>query len=125
MSITTSVDNDKQLTTHTVIGEVYFEEEMTTLKQFWEGQTTKNALWDFRKASLARVSSKETETIMDYIKHHSGKCSVGKTALVASGDLEYGILRMAQTLAEIKGFYLQLEIFRSFEEAIQWLGEEE
>jgi hypothetical protein len=125
MSITTSVDNDKQLTTHTVIGEVSFEKGMTTLKQFWEGQTKRNVLWDFRNASLVRVSSQEAEAIMDYIKHYSGKCSVGKTALVASGDLEYGMLRMAQTLAEIKGFSLQLEIFRSFKEAIQWLGEEE
>ena len=125
MSITTSVDNDKQLTTHTVIGEVSFEEGMTTLKQFWEGQATRNVLWDFRKASLTCVSVRETEAIMDYIKHHSEKYSGGKTALVASGDLEYGILRMAQTLAEIKGFSLQMEIFRSFKEAIQWLGEEE
>jgi hypothetical protein len=125
MSITTSVDNDKQLTTHTVIGEVSFEKGMTTLKQFWEGQTKRNVLWDFRNASLVRVSSQEAEAIMDYIKHYSGKCSVDKTALVASGDLEYGMLRMAQTLAEIKGFSLQLEIFRSFKEAIQWLGEEE
>ena len=124
MSITTSVDNDKQLTTHTVIGEVSFEEEMTTLKKFWEGQTTRNVMWDFRKASLARVSSGKTEAIMDYIKHHSGKYSGGKTALVASGDLEYGLSRFSQTLAEMKSYPLQLEVFRSFEAAIQWLGEE-
>ncbi len=40
MSITINVDNDKHLTTHTVIGEISFEEVMTTLKQFWEGQPT-------------------------------------------------------------------------------------
>jgi hypothetical protein len=124
MSITTSVDNEKQLTTHTVTGEVSFEEGMTNLKQFWESQATRKVLWDFRKASFARVSSIETEAIIDYINLHSEKFSGSKIALVASGDLEYGMVRMAQTIAEIKGFSLHMEIFRSFKEAIQWLGEE-
>lgn len=125
MPITTSIDNDRQLTIHTVTGEASFEEGMATFRQFWEGRPTMNVLWDFRKADLARVSSKETEAMMDYIKHYSEKRSGGKTALVVSGDLEYGLSRMAQTLAEIKSLSIQIEIFRSFKEAIQWLGEEE
>ena len=125
MPITTSVDSDKQLTTHTVIGEASFEEGMTTLKQFWEGQPTMNVLWDFRKASLARVSSEETEAIMNYIKRHSEKRSGGKTALVVSGDLEYGLSRMSQMLADLHSISLQMEVFRSFKEAIQWLGQGE
>ena len=43
--------------------------------------------------------------------------------LVASGDLEYGLSRFSQTLAEIKNYPLQIEVFRSFEAAIQWLEE--
>ncbi len=125
MPITTSVDNEKQLTTHTVIGQVSFEEGMETLKQSLEVQPTRNVLWDFRKASLARVSSKETEAMMNYIQHHSEKRSGGKTALVASGNLEYGLSRMAETLAEIKTISIQINAFRSFKEAIQWFGEEE
>ncbi len=125
MPITTTIDHDRQLTIHTVTGEPSFEEGMATLKQSLEGKPTRNVLWDFRKASLARVSSKETEAMMDYIKHHSEKRSGGKTALVASGDLEYGLSRIAQALAEIKSFSFQMEVFRSLKEAIQWLGEEE
>ena len=67
MPITTTTDHDRQLTIHTVTGEPAFEDGMATLKQFWEGQPTMNVLWDFRKASLARVSFEETEAIMDYI----------------------------------------------------------
>ena len=125
MSITTSVENDNQLTIHTVTGEASFEEGITTLKQFYEDRPTMNTLWDFRTANLVRLSSKETEAIMDYIKHHSEKRSGGKTALVVSGDLEYGLSRMAQALAEIKSLSFQMEIFRSFKEAIQWIGEGE
>jgi hypothetical protein len=125
MPITTTIDHDRQLTIHTATGEPDFEEGMATLKRFWEGQPTMNELWDFRKAGLDRVSFEETEAIMDYIKRHSEKRSGGKTALVASGDLEYGLSRFSKSLAEIKSYPLQVEVFRSFKEAIRWLGEKE
>ncbi len=124
MPITTEIDNDKQLTTHTVIGDVTFEEFMTTLKQFWENLQTINVLWDFRKSGVSDVSTKEAVAVANYVKHLSGKRIEGKTALVASVDLWYGISRMAQTLGEIKGLSFQMEIFKSYEEAIQWLSEE-
>jgi hypothetical protein len=121
MTITSSVDDDKQLTIHTVIGEASFEEGMSTLRQFWEGRPTINVLWDFRKASLARVTAEETEETMNYIKRHSAKRSGGKTALVVSGELEYGLSRMSQAFGEIKNLTLEIEVFRSYEDAIEWL----
>ena len=126
MSITTSVDNDKQLTTHTVIGEVSFEEGMTTLKQFWEDRPTMNVLWDYRKGSLARVSSVDFERIVDYVTVHSEKRAGGKTALVGTKDLEFAMSRTFKTFSEIGNLPFQVEAFRSIEEANQWFdGEEE
>lgn len=84
MPITATIDHDRQLAIQTVIGEPFFEEGMATLKQFWEGQHTRNVLWDFRKASLAGVSSIEEKAITDYIKSHSEKSSGGKTPLNGS-----------------------------------------
>ena len=125
MSITTSVDNDKQLTTHTVIGEVSFEEGMTTLKQFWEDRPTMNVLWDYRKGSLARVSSVDLERMVDYVTVHSEKRAGGKTAIVVSRDLESGLSRVLDTLRDISRVPFQLQDFRSMEKANQWLDEEE
>jgi hypothetical protein len=125
MSITTSVDNDKQLTTHTVIGEVSFEEGMTTLKQFWEDRPTMNVLWDFRKGSLARVSSVDFERIVDYVTVHSEKRAGGKTAIVVLRNLESGLSRILETLRDIRRVPFQLQVFRSMEKANQWLDEEE
>jgi len=125
MPITTTIDHDRELTIHTVAGEPSFEEGMATIKQFWEGQPTMNVLWDFRKASLPGLSLKETEAITDYIKHHWEKRSGGKSALVVLGDLEYTVSRIAQPLAEMNSFSIQMKIFRTFKEAIQWLGEGE
>jgi hypothetical protein len=124
MSITTSVDNDKQLTTHTVIGEVSFEEGMTTLKQFWEDRPTMNVLWDYRKGSLARVSSVDLERMVDYVSVHSEKRAGGKTAIIVSRDLESGLSRVLDTLRDIRRVPFQLQVFRSMEKANQWLDEE-
>jgi hypothetical protein len=124
MRITTEVDNDNQLTTHTVIREVTFEDALTTLNQFWEGHQTKNVLWDLRKAVVADFSSKEAKIVSNYIKNHLEKRPEGKTAMVVSGDLEYGLSRMVQTLGEIRGLSLQIGVFRSFKEATLWLEEE-
>jgi hypothetical protein len=125
MPITTSVDNDKQLTTHTVIGEISFEEVMTTLRQFWEGQLTISVLWDFRKGSMARFSFIEIERVADYVTFQAEKRTGRKTATVVSRESEYGLSRLINTLRVIRKVPLQLKIFRSMEEANQWLDEEE
>jgi hypothetical protein len=125
MSITTSVDNDKQLTTHTVIGEVSFEEGMTTLKQFWEDRPTMNVLWDYRKGSLSRVPAVDLEVMVDYVTVHSEKRAGGKTAIVVSRDLESRLSRVLDTLRDIRRVPFQLQVFRSMEKANQWLDEEE
>ena len=125
MSIETSVDNDKQLTTHTVNGEIFFEEVMTTLRQFWEGQLTMNVLWDFRKGSMAQFSFIEIERVADYVTFQAEKRAGGKTATVVSRDSEYGLSRLIDTLRDMRKVPLQLKIFRSIEKANQWLEEEE
>jgi hypothetical protein len=81
-------------------------------------------LWDFSKASLSRISSNQIETILDYIKQHAEKRAGGKTAIVVSKTLEYGMSRMIQTLSELISIPLEIKIFRSIEEAVQWLGKE-
>jgi hypothetical protein len=122
MPITTDINNDKQLTTHKVIGDMSFEEFMTLMKQFWEGSQTMNVLWDFREWT-ASVSSEEIKTIVNYIKPHSVKHPKTKTALVVSRDLDSGISRMIMALGRIKELTYQIDTFQSYEDAMQWLGE--
>ena len=124
MPVKTEVDYEKQLTIKTVTGEPSFEESITNFRQFYEGKLTKKVLWDFSKASLSRISSNQIETILDYIKQHAEKRAGGKTAIVVSKTLEYGMSRMIQTLSELKSIPLEIKIFRSIEEAAQWLSKE-
>ena len=121
MPITTEVDNDKQLTIHTVTGDMTFEEFIATLKQFWEGSQAMNILWDVRKWTTS-LSSEEIKTIINYIKPHSIKRPKAKTALVVSRDLDSVISRMINALGRIKELTYQIDTFRSYEDAMWWLG---
>lgn len=125
MLVKTEVDHEKQLTVKTVTGNPSFEESMTAFRQFYEGNLTKKVLWDFRKASLYRISSNHIEIILDYIRQHAEKRDGGKTAILISKDLEYGMSRMIQSLIELKGIPIETEIFRSIKEAVHWLGKQD
>ncbi len=117
MPITTEIDNDKQLTSHTAIGDVPFEELMTAIKQAWEGPQTMNIVWDFSKGTVD-LSSEQIKAISNHIKHHSEKRREGKTAIIVSRDLGYGMARMGGTLVEMKGATYKINTFRSYEEAM-------
>ena len=123
MSITTETDNDRQLTIHTGIGNVTFEEFMELMKQFYADPQTMNVLWDVRKA-IIDISFKETEVLVNYITPYSNKRASGKSAVVISRELEYGMSRVVKNLLEINKIPFRFKIFRSYEEAMHWLDEE-
>ncbi len=110
MTITRSVDQEKQLTIFKVVGKPSFEKLREVIKPFYEKHPTKNLLWDFRNASFETLSSKNLESFADYVKQHGEVRAGGKTAFVVSKDLEYGIFRMTETFSEIRKipFYTEL-----------------
>ena len=124
MPITTTVDHHRELTIHTGTGEVSFEELMTVLRKFWDGQPTKNVLWDGRTGETPNLSTDDIERMVDYVVPKAENRLVGKTALVVPRDLEYGLSRAANILHEIAQLPYQIGVFRSIEEAYQWLDEE-
>lgn len=122
MPITSQLDPSRELTTFVGKGKVSIDDILEMLKPFFEGQVTKNILWDFREATpdigdlkgqlrrLVKTSDRARELRSD-----------GKTALIASSDLVYGLLRMYQTFAELRGLAHKVRVFRAMEEAHQWL----
>lgn len=125
MSIVIKADHGRELTVHTVTGEVFFEEIMKTVKLFWEDQPTKYLLWDFTRADMTHVFYSEAREIIDYDRPQTEKRAGGKTALVGSRDLEFGMVRTLKALREFQNPPYQIDVFRSVKEAKQWLDQEE
>lgn len=123
MPITTTVDNDRELTTHTVTGQPSFEEGMSTLTEFWEGRPTKNTLWDFREVILGRLTYGEVKKIIDYIGPRAKKRTGGKTGLVGSKDLVKGTEKLMVRYCRNNKLPFQIRAFRSIRKANKWLNQ--
>jgi hypothetical protein len=125
MTITKSVDPEKLLTILVASGELSFKKIMASLKSFYEDQPTKNLLWNFRNAKMTSITSGHIEVITSYVEQHGHKRSGGKSAWVVSRDLEFGMMRITETLALVKKIPFQIKLFRSLDKAEQWLEEDE
>jgi len=129
MPITSQVDKTKNLIIYTLTGELILDDIQSTIKSFWEAyELTLNALWDARRAKLTNLKSSDMESIAAFIgqyTHRFEERKGGKSAVVASSDLQYGLSRILGTLYEIKDFPTKLQIFRQMDEAMEWLDQNE
>jgi hypothetical protein len=129
MPIISQVDKSKNLTIYTLAGELTIDEIYEALKSFWEAhELTLNILWDARSAIVTNLKSSDIENIATFISQYRDRFEErkdGKAAIVASTDLQYGLSRIVEALYEIEDFPTNLQAFRTIEEAIQWLGQDE
>ena len=85
-------------------------------------------MWDTRHAELNNLKSSDMENITAVISryaHRFEERKAGKTAVVASSDLQFGLSRILGTFYEIENFPTQLKIFRHMDEAMGWLDQNE
>jgi len=129
MPITSHVDKTKNLVVYTLTGEMALDDIQSKIKSFWEAHNlTLNALWDARQAKLTNLKSSDMERITALIgqyTHRFEERKGGKSAVVASSDLQYGLSRILGALYEIEDFPTQLKIFRIMDEALEWIDQDE
>jgi hypothetical protein len=129
MPITSKVDKTKNLTIYTLTGELTLDDIQNAIKSFWEAhELTLKGLWDARSAKLTKLKSSDMESITACIgqfTHRFEERKGGKSAVVASSDLQYGLSRVVGTLYDIEDFPTQLKIFRTMDGAMEWLDQDE
>jgi len=123
MAITRTLDEERDLTIFAVEGELTFVEQMAALRKFYEGTPTCNVIWDFRQLEGYRISSDELREIISFVKDRGKDRLGGKTALVSSTDLDFGLSRMSQAYADHEELPWRIESFRSMAEAFTWIDE--
>ncbi|HUT65976.1 MAG TPA: hypothetical protein VMZ05_07485 [Spirochaetota bacterium] len=121
--IETIVDKKKDLTIHKCSGSLTDEKFKEAIQSFYDGNPTMNVIWDFSKASLADTPTITVKQSSMMVKRLGSTRQNGKSAVIASRDLEYGMARMFQIMTENGGIPFKIKVFRSFDEAMQWLIE--
>lgn len=113
-----------ELTICTVTGQMTRNEVPSFLEDFYESPT-RDILWDLRQADLSMIENKDVE---DWVKFARDRASpgrkMGKTALVADSDPEYGYMRMTDLISEMMQVPLHVKTFRSMQEAMVWIKSE-
>jgi hypothetical protein len=77
-------------------------------------------LWDFINATWSGITNEELQELVSKAKKHSREG--GKTALVFSKDIDFGIGRMIETYAELEKYDYEFYNFRDRKDAEKWLG---
>jgi len=121
--IDTSIDIDRQLTIHTITGEVLSDEISHKIKTYCESGPTEFVLWDFSKAALSKTTLSQVDIFIALTKRYSNLRKRGKTALVFSSDLGFGLGRVFDIHLDLLGSNIPYMTFRSKELALKWLFE--
>jgi hypothetical protein len=121
MPINSSVDHQHDLTIFVAAGELTFEDQMAVLRQFYAGNPTKHVLWDFTRITGRRISAAQLRAIVQFIAEHATLRAGGKTALVGSSDVDFGLARMGSALSEARHVGWQMQAFRDLVEAREWI----
>ena len=82
----------------------------------------KNILYDNRLENLDKLSSDDVQRISLKFTQFNDKLANSKIALVMSKDVAYGLARMWENYTETTATF-KTNIFRSIENALQWIEE--
>ena len=123
MPITIHTEFSADLTTFKVIGPLIFDEVMAVVKSFYKGEPTSNVLWDLVDTSEINITSDQLQKIVDFQPRYEGTRASGRTAFAAKLDLQFGLSRVFQAQSRIKEAPYSIGVFRSTQEAIDWLEE--
>ena len=71
-----------------------------------------------------RLSADDLQEIIAFVANYRTERLHGRTALVSAQDLDYGLSRMSETLAELKNLPWEIRHFRGREAAGAWQADE-
>ena len=117
-----SVDVEKRLTAITVKGIVSADQLDTNSGRVLPGRIHIEPAVGPEPGRLVRIAQDQLENVMLYTKRQAHLRPGGRTAIVTSGQLHYGIGRMYEILAEVQNHPLSHYVFKDLQEAKDWLA---
>jgi hypothetical protein len=114
------IDKARDLTIHIITGKTSPEEIISTLESFYNNPT-KHLLWDFSQADVSGITGDDLKHILSVADKYANRRPQGKTAILATSDLPFGLGRQYSILGNLHESPVHIEPFRSYDMAIKWL----
>jgi hypothetical protein len=122
-SVILTYDEDNDLTYLKIKGNLTFETISKIIDDVYATeQLTYKIICDLTESNISNLNASQVELIVNKVQGYISKRKEGKTAIVHSGDFEYGMGRIFEVYTEIKNFPATYQMFRSLDEAFEWLG---
>lgn len=120
--IKSTIDRDADLTVHLCLGKITADEIASVVGSFYSSIPTKNIVWDLTDADTSDFSNPRIHELALKVKKIAHSRHGGKTALVASMDLAFGLSRVYEAFAEGARQIAEIRVFRTLEEAKEWIA---
>jgi hypothetical protein len=120
-SITRGVELDTNLTVFSVVGDADASQVLTQIVTFLREAPTQEVLWDIRRGTLTALSAQDLRRIVQRAGPLTQVRSGGRTAIVCSREVDFGLCRMFQTFAEQAEVPFEIHVARDIEVARRWL----
>ena len=121
--ITQQLDRESDLTTVVVSGAVDVEQMKTQVLGFLKGEPTQRVLWDIRNGSLEKLSMDDMRAIITEAAPHAHKRCGGRTAVLCTRAVDFGLARMFELVAEAYHIPFEIRVFLNEQHALDWLAD--
>jgi hypothetical protein len=125
MPIRRQIDQENQITTFIAAGKISLKDITAALESYFSGEITQNILWDFRHSVPSEVFlPRKIKEIIDFAKGKMGVRNYGKTAIVTSTGVGFGLAKAYEAFAALKRVQYPIKAFDSIDEALTWINSE-
>jgi hypothetical protein len=120
---TIDITTEGSLLIATVTGNITADELLAVVLEYYPNNIVKDVIWDLTNGSLRSISqdgfseiAKTTKMVIEGETRRSGK-----TVFVGSVDREYALSRIYKVITEVTGVPIKYNVFKTIEEARNWL----
>ncbi len=89
--------------------------------RFRMGAVTESVLWDITRADISKLSADEICTDEQKTVDCTDLRNVSKVAIVSVNGFEYGLAELLSAFCGDDDMPFEVQVFKSFDEAIKWL----
>lgn len=119
--ITKRLEPEHDLTLFFAVGRLTADELVKTIRDFYENSITLNVIWDLTKSDLSDVNVRDVELVAALSVDYANLRPSGKTAVVGSDDLTFGLARMYELNKNSTDLAFETQSFRSIQDAYDWI----
>jgi hypothetical protein len=121
MAIEKKVDPEKDLTIFIAEGNPSFEEYMAAVKLFYDGETTRNVLWQIDQETVWNISGHHIKKLAQFAPRVEKSRPGAKTAFVAPDELSESLSNLFVLFGQSHDLKIKIKIFKSTDEAVEWI----